>query len=190
MKQNQLLDDIVLMVRGSNLPSTEEIKQMTFEEKIKYEKDQDYIIQIFRQQALLDITLLKIKISQLIEEVTKLRIHIIQQRKTSNNISNFSRKNQGSIIQKNDIKNKKENMASIENAFYVNSNGSGQAKILTKNKKNDFKQEKKNQTSGKIKSNDNKTKKTSNSTNINKYMKSNRKKKPRIGYFNFSSSKR
>lgn len=78
MEYNQLLNDIILLVRGSSLPTKEEIEQMSFEEKSKLENDQDQIIQLFHQQALLDIWQLKIKISKLVKEASEIKLQITQ----------------------------------------------------------------------------------------------------------------
>lgn len=85
MKVNELIQDISFMVRGSNLPSKEEIAQMTLDDKIQLEIEQDQIIQIFNQQALLQVWELKTKISQLIKEATALRATIIQNQKSQKN---------------------------------------------------------------------------------------------------------
>lgn len=86
MQENELLKEIVFMIRGSDLPSEEEIKQMTFEEKGKLELEQEQIIQIFRQQALLDIWELKIKISRLLIEAKELREQIMQKKLIPNSL--------------------------------------------------------------------------------------------------------
>lgn len=85
MKVNELIQDISFMVRGSNLPSKEEIAQMTLNDKVQLEIEQDQIIQIFNQQALLQVWELKTKISQLIKEATALRATIIQNQKSQKN---------------------------------------------------------------------------------------------------------
>lgn len=88
MQDHQLMNDVILLVKGSCLPTKQEIEHMTLEEKLQLEIEQDQIIQIFRQQALLDIWQLKIRIAKLLKETSELKAQMNQNKEIPENKKN------------------------------------------------------------------------------------------------------
>ena len=190
MNVNELIQDISLMVRGSMLPSKKEIADMTLEEKEQLEVQQDQIIKIFQEQALLNIWETKIKITRLIQEVKELRSQIIQKQNASN-----SKQLVYSKTTKIDIENIKrdedQNNPRLSNTLRSprppnqRLNIGEKKKRKNKNERIDFIQSIPNKTSAQVNSQKDKGK-VKNNLNRVKYVQPFRRRKTRTGFFDFS----
>ena len=81
MEASDLLLDVTFYVHGRNLPSIDDIKSLSLEDKEKLMVEQNQIIDIFRDQALLDIKLMRDKLNKIKKKISELQKEIIPKEK-------------------------------------------------------------------------------------------------------------